>query len=194
MRNRYSVSEFIGNAIAYVLTKVFYSRARFVRRPVYIRGRKSMTYGEGLTLGHGCRFDLPGDKHTLSIGAHCEFGDYVHIVAFENVIIGDDVLMASKIFISDTNHGTYTGNGASAPHTKPNDRPLVTVPTYIGSNVWIGENAVILPGTKIGDGCVIGANSVVKGEIPPNCIAVGTPARIVKRWYSDSKTWIKANN
>ena len=55
----------------------------------------------------------------------------------------------------------------------PNDRELYRGETYIGNNVWIGENAVILAGSKIGDGCVIGANTVVTKEIPPNSIVVG---------------------
>lgn len=56
--------------------------------------------------------------------------------------------------------------------------------TVIGNDVWIGQNAVILPGVKIGDGAIIGAYTVVAKDIPPYSIAVGNPARVVKKRFS----------
>lgn len=173
MRNRYSFSEFVKTAYSLVLTKIVYPQARLVRRPVYIRGGASIVGGKGLTTGRFCRFDLDGRKDTLFIGDNCEIGDSVHIVALNKVQIGDNLLAASKVFISDTNHGSYRGEKISSHDTPPNARELVKGETYIGKNVWIGENAVILSGSKIGDGCVIGANTVVSKEIPPNSIVVG---------------------
>lgn len=173
MRNRYSFSEFIKTLYSFVVTKITYPQARLIRRPIYIRGRYSATGLIGLTTGRFCRFDLDGKKKTLYIGENCEIGDNVHIVAFNKVVIGDNVLAASKVFISDTNHGSYKGENISSHNTPPNKRELVKGETYIGNNVWIGENVVILAGSKIGDGCVIGANTVVSTEIPPNSIVVG---------------------
>lgn len=172
MRNKYSFSEFLKTAYSVIITKVIYPKARIIRRPVYIRG-VSLVGAKGLTTGRFCRFDLDGNKQTLFIGDNCEIGDSVHIVALNRVEIGDNLLAASKVFISDTNHGSYKGNNISDHDTSPNDRELVKGETYIGKNVWIGENAVILSGSKIGDGCVIGANTVVSKEISPNSIVVG---------------------
>lgn len=59
----------------------------------------------------------------------------------------------------------------------------------IGDNVWIGDNVVILPGVHIGDGSIIGANAVVTHDIPPNSIAVGSPARVIKQWNARTQTW-----
>ena len=192
MKNQYSFSEIISTGIALVITKIFYKKARLIRRPVYIRGKSSLSFAEGFTTGHACRFDLPGGmKETLIIGKNCEIGDNVHFVAHEKVVIGDNVLMASKIFISDTNHGEYSGDQQSSPSTPPNKRPLITKPVMIGDNVWIGENVCILPGVTIGAGCIIGANSVVNKDIPTNCIAVGAPAKIVKIYNNDKGVWIK---
>lgn len=140
---------------------------------IYSGGGVSLVGAKGLTTGRFCRFDLDGNKQTLFIGDNCEIGDSVHIVALNRVEIGDNLLAASKVFISDTNHGSYKGNNISDHDTSPNDRELVKGETYIGKNVWIGENAVILSGSKIGDGCVIGANTVVSKEISPNSIVVG---------------------
>ena len=110
MRNQYSVSEYIKNVYSLIMTKLTIKQARFVRRPVYIRGRKSLYGCVGLTTGRLCRFDLEGRKKTLYIGKNCEMGDMTHIVAYEHIEIGDNVLIASKCFISDTSHGTYKGN------------------------------------------------------------------------------------
>lgn len=143
-----------------------------------------------LTTGYNCRFDLIGrNKKTLFIGSDCEIGDNVHIVSYEKVTIGDNVLMASKIFISDTNHGEYSSTKQSSPKLSPNSRQLITKPVSIGSNVWIGENVCILPGVKIGNGVVVGANAVVNEDIPDNCIAVGIPAKVVKTYNFETEKW-----
>lgn len=193
MKNKYSFSEFISNIWALLITKLFFRGARLIRRPVYIRGRKSFVFKRGLTLGHGCRFDLPGDRKTLYVGENCQFGDMTHITAHEKVSVGDNVLMASKVYISDCSHGSYSGENQSAPNTVPKDRDIVTAPVSIGNNVWIGENVVVLAGSEIGDGCVVGANAVVKGKFPADCMLVGAPARIVKRYNYESSQWEKSN-
>ena len=104
---QYGTSETIGNVFGLVLTKIFFPAARLVRRPFYLRGAKHFSYGAGLTLGYCCRFDLAGKGKTLAIGNNCKMNDRVHIVAHEGVVIGDDVLIASNVFISDTSHGEF---------------------------------------------------------------------------------------
>lgn len=111
-------------------------------------------------------------------------------MAHEKVEIGSNVLIASKCFISDTNHGMYNGKYQDIPSISPNQRKLVTKPVKIGNNVWIGENAVILAGTEIGDGCIIGANSIIKGTIPTNSMVVGT-GTIIKKFSEDNQIWIR---
>lgn len=187
---KYSPSEFVKNIYALTITKLFYRPARFIRRPIYMRGKESICYRNGLTLGYSCRFDLPGKRKTLFIGENCEFGDNVHIVAHEKVKIGKDVLIASKVFISDTNHGNYKGEVQDSPYTHPNNRILVTKPVYIGDRVWIGENVVILPGVTIEDGCIIGANSVVNTDIKKNTMVAGSPARVIKIYDEKEKKWL----
>lgn len=188
MGNHYSSSECVKNVYSLFMTKFTIRQARFIRRPVYIRGGNSLSGCKGLTTGRFCRFDLEGSRHTLYIGDNCEMGDMTHIVAHEKVIIGNNVLMASKCFISDTDHGAYKGDIQDGPAIFPNKRRLITKPVSIGNNVWIGENAVILAGSQIGDGCIIGANSVIRGFIPDNSIVVGNN-RIIKRWSHDQEAW-----
>ncbi|MBO4484446.1 MAG: acetyltransferase [Lachnospiraceae bacterium] len=188
MGNHYSPSEYLKNVFSFVLTKLTIKQARFVRRPIYIRGRKSLRGCVGLTTGRFCRFDLNGSEPTLFIGDNCEMGDMTHIVAHEKVEIGNNVLIASKCFISDTNHGIYKGKNQDGPEIPPNQRKLVSKPVKIGDNVWIGENAVILAGAELGDGCIVGANSVVSKKIEKNSIVVGN-GKVIKRWCEDNHFW-----
>ena len=189
MNNIYTPTEFLKNVYSLIITKITIKQARLIRRPIYIRGIKSISGCNGLTTGRFCRFDLTGNKSTLFIGDNCEFGDMTHIVAHEKVEIGNNVLIASKCFISDTNHGNYTGNLQDNPSTPPNHRKLLSKPVIIGNNVWIGENVVILAGAKIGDGCIIGANSVVTKTIEDNCIIVGVN-KVIKKYDKKIKKWV----
>jgi lipopolysaccharide O-acetyltransferase len=65
----------------------------------------------------------------------------------------------------------------------------MTAPVRIGQRVWLGEGVSVLKGVTIGDGSIIGAGAVVNKDIPPNCIAVGVPARIVKRFCAETGSW-----
>jgi acetyltransferase-like isoleucine patch superfamily enzyme len=193
--NKYSLYEIIDNTFSLIYTKIAYPSFRLLRRPAYIRGGTSIEGGYGLTTGRFCRFDLPGGKKkTLHIGKNCQFGDNTHIVALKSVHIGENVLIASKVFISDTSHGSYTENGGSDPVIAPSKRKLISHPVKIGDNVWIGENVVVLSGVEIGKGCVIGANSVVTKNIEEGSIACGIPARVIKRWSHDKRKWIPTEN
>lgn len=168
--------------------------SRFIRGKIDLRGFKSMKFGNGFTCGIGCRFETrkKNSDLSLSIGENVQFNDYIHITAYEKVEIGDNVLMASKIYISDCSHGSYKGNELdSNPSVPPNDRKLFTKPVIIGNNVWIGEFVSILPGVTIGDGSIIGSNSVVSKNIPSNVIAVGTPAKPIKKFNFQTAMWEK---
>lgn len=184
----YSPSEFLKNCYSLALTKLFFRPARLIRRPVYIRGGKGLTFGEGFTTGYRCRIEIFGQgADKLVFGKNCKIGDNVHLVSSGSVKIGDDCLFASNIFVSDTDHGGKN----DLPTTPPDERELVSNPVEIGNCVWIGEGVAVLPGAKIGNGCIIGAHSVVKGEIPDYTIAVGTPAKVVKKYNFDNKIWEK---
>lgn len=165
-----------------------------MRRPFYLRGgRKRFSFGPGFTCGYSCRFDLSGDGTPLRFGRNCKINDRVHISAYESVVIGNNVLMASNIFISDNNHGSY-GADPSSPVEAPDDRPIVTNPVKIGDNVWIGEGACILSGVSIGDGSVVASNAVVTHDVQPNTIVAGIPACPIKEWDSRISQWVEAGS
>jgi lipopolysaccharide O-acetyltransferase len=190
---RYQFIGLLRLSFDYVLTKIFYRNARLVRFPIYIRGKKLIKFGNGLTTGVNVRLDAfqsGGIAPILHIGCNVQINDSVHIGAIERVVIGDDVLIASRVFISDHNHGDYHATDLlSAPEISPIKRPLSSRPVYIGNNVWIGEQVCILPGVSIGDGSIIGANAVVTRDVPPNSIAVGNPARVIRIYDQLEKKW-----
>ena len=163
----------------------------------YIYGLNYMQIGR-LNIGRNCRIEMITEYNgkklnpLLKVGDNVSLNDMVHIACANYIEIGDNCLFASKIYISDHNHGSYKGAAQSNILETVNDRELDSdKPVIIGKNVWIGEGVTILPGSKIGDNSIIGANSVVCGEIPSNSIAVGSPARTIKQFDLLSKKWIE---
>lgn len=178
---------------SFVMTRLFFYPARLIRQPIYIRGRKRIKWGRGFTTGVGVRLDAfgKGTDFNLVIGENVQLNDYVHIGAIERVSIGDDVMVASRVFISDHNHGSYNrGEHKSSPDIAPSKRPLSAAPVFIEDRVWIGENVCILPGVSIGYGSVIGAGSVVTHNIPAESIAVGVPAKVIKKYSRSTNEWV----
>jgi acetyltransferase-like isoleucine patch superfamily enzyme len=194
MIKRYGILGSFRLLISLVYTKILYKKARLIRLPFDVRNRENIDFGRGLTTGFGCRIEaFPLDNSSnkiIKFGQNIEINDYVHIAACEKVIIGNYVLIASKVFISDINHGNYKNNNQDSPLVKPNDRKLSTSPIVINDNVWIGEGVCILPGVTIGFGSIIGALSIVTKDIPEYSIAVGAPAEVIKKYNFDTKEWI----
>lgn len=180
-----------------LFTKLFYPDARLIRLPFDIRNKKYIKIGKSFTTGFGCRIEaVPfkgANKICISIGDNVQINDYVHIGAIGEVNIGNNVLMASKIYISDHNHGSYNDNISDHPLSIPIERKPICKPVNIEDNVWIGESVCILPGVTIGKGSIVGALSVVAKSIPPYSIAVGNPARVVKKYDFECNKWIKIN-
>jgi lipopolysaccharide O-acetyltransferase len=176
-----------------LFTYLYYPNARIIRLPFFIRGRKGIKGAKFLTTGINLRIDVIfSENYTpiLHIGDNVQINDYVHIAVAKGVYIGDNTLIASKVFISDHNHGNYTGDNQSSPMTPPIERELFSREVKIGSNVWIGEFVSILPGVTIGDGSIIGSMSVVTKDIPKYSIAVGSPAKVIKTYDKDTNKWV----
>ena len=195
MLKKYGVFGALRLMFSVIYTRIFFPGARLIRLPFDIRNRRFISIGKGFTSGFGCRiesFPENTDREiNILIGENVQINDYVHIAAVDYIEIGDNVLVASKVFISDNNHGSYTLSDSDHPSTIPASRKASFKPVYIKKNVWIGESVCILPGVTIGEGSIIGALSVVTKDIPPNSIAVGSPARVVKQFDFKTNRWVK---
>ncbi len=140
--------------------------------PMRTAGRVRLQLGEHCRLGRDVFFETPGDG-VIRIGDHTRINSGVFIVAYQEVCIGSNCLVGEYVSIRDANHGI------AADHlirTQPHDAAAI----QIGNDVWIGCSAVILKGNQIGDGAVIGANSVVTKGCGPNEVVVGVPARQIR--------------
>lgn len=192
MKNSYSLlTKFIWFG-GYFGLSLCVKNSRFIRFPFDIRGRKFIYLGVNLTTGVGCRFEAfsKDNKVTLFFGNNVQVNDYVHICAMKKVVIGNNVLMASHIYISDSSHGFYRGNTEdTSPDIPPIERPYRVDPVKIEDNVWIGESVTMMPGVIVGRDSIIGSNSVVTKNTPPYTISVGSPAKVVKQYNFETKCW-----
>lgn len=141
-------------------------------------GYKSWLAANPLTGQNKCR---------LTIGDGCQIGHFNHIYATGEIIIEENVLTADKVYIADNLHGY---EDITTPiHKQPiKQNGHVT----IGEGSWLGENVCVL-GASVGKHSVIGANSVVTHNIPDYCVAVGSPARIIKRYNGKTQRWEKTD-
>lgn len=194
--NRYTFLDKINLVYLFVLTKIKYPGQRIIRRPFTVRGGKMIDWGKKLTTGVGCRIEAfiadEDSNSKIHFGDRIQLNDYVHISSVKSVTIGDDVLIASHVYISDNSHGSYKGDkNDTSPLIIPTKRPYYTAPVKIGNRVWIGEGVIIMPGVTIGNGSIIGAHSIVNKDIPVNTIAVGSPAKAIKHWNEITQKWEK---
>lgn len=114
----------------------------------------------------------------IKIGNYCLVSPGVRISAAESIVIGDNVMFAANVYVSDSDwHGIYN-----------RIRPFrCTKPVVIENNVWLGERVIVNKGITIGENSVVGAGSVVTKNIPANVIAAGNPARVIKTINPDRR-------
>jgi acetyltransferase-like isoleucine patch superfamily enzyme len=143
-------------------------------------------YGWRTSFGTNCIVDAyanfkcptevtPFIGHNIDIGNNVFIGCGTIIDSNLSVKIGRDTFVAPYCFISDTTHNF------SDPVTAIRLQGCHYKAVEIGEDVWLGAHVIVLAGVKIGRGCVIGANSVVTHDLPPYVVAVGAPARIIRR-------------
>lgn len=164
----------------------------------YIREHAHIKGGKYITLGTNCRilqysrimcFDyISGVKQNpqLIIGNNCTIGRNVTISCSNYIEIQEDTMIAGYCFVCDSNHGMNPEFGK-----RYEKQPLDLKKVIIGKNCWLGDKVMVLPGVTIGDNCIIGAGSIVTKDIPSNCVAVGNPAKIIKKYDYDSHEWKK---
>ena len=148
----------------------------------YIHIGSETMIGSHVALSAGM---VPGQQcltnPVVRIGDRCLIGRGSGIVGHLGIDIGNDVWTGHYVYITDQNHGY---ENVDLPISQQTQAERVV---SIGDGSWIGAGSVVLPGAKIGKHVAIGANSVVTGEIPDFSVAVGAPARVIKRYSNDGQ-------
>ena len=130
-------------------------------------------------LGCWTRYHDQTFSPSITIGDHCNIGEYCHITAINKIVIGNGLLTGRFVLITDNSHGGLSQAEAAIP---PVARKLVSKgPVVIGDNVWIGDKVTILAGVHIGDNAIIAANAVVTEDVPANTLVAGVPASVRRR-------------
>lgn len=162
----------------------------FLYPPYRIDGAKFIHIGKNSVIQAGgwlyCVPEAEGSAR-LEIGSGCELGYNNHITAVRDVVIEDDVLTANNVFISDNQHA-YEDTGMPILHQPVRFKNRVV----IGRGSWLGENVCVV-GASVGRNSVIGANAVVTCDIPDYCVAVGTPARVIRRFDPVTGAWVNTD-
>ena len=129
--------------------------------------------GDGCTIQNYAFFQLTKPHPKLYIGDNTVIGRHCMITAKNLIQFGNNVLMGAYVQVIDHNHGFRANQIIREQKAEIGE-------VIIGNDVWIGAGAKVLMDSHIGDGAIIGANAVVTGDIPPNAIAVGVPARVIR--------------
>jgi acetyltransferase-like isoleucine patch superfamily enzyme len=156
-------------------------------------GEEYIELGEGCIIGPYCSLSagvMPGQvidhSPVVSIGDRVLIGKGSGIVGHNSVEIGDDVFTGHHVYITDANHGYEDRSLPIGKQFAP------TRAVRIGSGSWLGHGTVVLPGADIGRNVAVGAGSVVTGALPDFSVAVGNPARVIRR-FVEGDGWVRVD-
>lgn len=181
-------------------TDVWRQKFKYFGKDATISWPSILTFGEG-TISIGDKSVVKPNSRienfsnrlnaeiAIKIGDRCDLGYYFTILNASKVTIGNDVLIASHVLITSENHGIDPES--LYPYK---EQPLTISSVSIGDGCWIGEKVCILPGVHIGKQCIIGAGSIVTKSIPDYSIAVGNPAKVIKKYNFSTHKWENVNN
>jgi acetyltransferase-like isoleucine patch superfamily enzyme len=180
--------------IWHILNKSRFSvlgKKSFIKHPLLIQGAKNIVIKDRVYIAYKAWLAASPDTNEpfckLEIGEGTVLGNFNHIYATKSIILGKNVLTADKVYIGDNQHG-YEDHRIAILH-----QPIKQIQTVqIGDGTWLGENVCVI-GANIGKNCVIGANAVVTKDIPDYSVAVGAPAKVIKRYSFDSGKWEKTD-
>lgn len=143
-----------------------YLTAKLMRYP------QNISIANGAVIKSGVHLCPCNNNATLKVGENTTIGFYTFIYASKSIEIGSNCMIAPFVYIVDSNHGVKK-------NVLMNMQENIASKIIIGSDVWIGAQAVILPGVTIGDGAVVAAGSVVNTNVEAYQIVGGIPAKVI---------------
>jgi acetyltransferase-like isoleucine patch superfamily enzyme len=162
-----------------------FGRGSVLQPPVRLGGEHRIAVGDGVFVGPGSWLQTlgdAGDDVLLRIGDGTEIAGNCTLSAAVRIDIGRFVLLARNVYIADHAHAFEDPRRPVLEQGITGEAAVV-----IEDGAWLGQNVVVCPGVRIGSGAVIGANSVVRDDIPHHSVAVGAPARVVRTFASDEE-------
>lgn len=175
--------------ISTVLSKWRYGKVgghSYIGRILFVQRPKKLFVGSDVRIYPGMRAEMTTEKAVIRIGDHVSIGQNFHVVSYDQeLLIGANTTISANVFISNVNHDYHELDVHSL------DQKMIVKSTYISDYCFIGYGAVLLPGTKLGRQCIVGANAVVSGEFPDYCVIAGNPARIIRKFNPDISQWEK---
>lgn len=157
----------------------------YIGKNVKIQGGRNITLGNGVSIRPSAEIWCNGGR--VQIGAGTDIGTRCRFSVLNQLEIGDNVLFSPNVYITDCDHA-YADVAKPVMHqgvVQKDNR------VYIKEGAYIGINAVIVGNVTIGKNSVVGANSVVTRDVPDYCVAVGAPARVIKRFDHETGQWVK---
>lgn len=177
--------------VSHIYTGYYKRRFRhFGRGSVIARKAKHLRMLECVSVGREVQIEREvcltvwtagdtGHAGSITIGDNCNLGARNHITSCNSITIGSGLLTGSDVLITDNAHGRADRASLALP---PVEREVVSKgPVRIGDNVWLGNHVCVMPGVTIGDGAVVGANSIVTHDIPPYTVCAGIPAQPLRK-------------
>lgn len=161
----------------------------FVGKNIRLVNPQFVVLGKDVALRESCELccnQCLGKEPALFIGDRVSVGKYTCIGCSNSIIIGNDVLIAPFVHITDRSHKYEDIHVSVIRQGDCSKGPVV-----IGDECWLGFGVQIMPGVNIGKHCVIAAGSVVTRDIPDYSVAVGNPAKVVKQYNFEEKKWLK---
>ena len=156
----------------------------YIGRTLFIQRPKKLFIGSNVRIYPGMRAEMTTEDAVIRIGDNVSAGQNFHVVSYDRELsIGANTTISANVFISNVDHNYRELNMHSL------DQQMIVKETQIGEYCFIGYGAVILPGPKLGKQCIVGANSVVKGEFPDYCVIAGNPAKVIKKYNINTNAW-----
>jgi acetyltransferase-like isoleucine patch superfamily enzyme len=165
-----------------------YGFPSYIGKPIYIGNFRRIFIGNKVRIFPGSRIEVLHDKASIVFEDNLSIGQNLHIISGGKILIKKNTTISSNVFITNVDHQYKEINRHIL------DQPHLNKDTIIGENCFIGFGAVIQAGTILGNQCVVGSNAVVRGAFPDYSVIVGSPAKIIKRYNLQNKTWQKTNS
>lgn len=159
----------------------------YIGKPLFLQNSQRIFIGKRVRIFPGSRMEVINQNSSIVFQDNISIGQNLHIISASKMVLGKNTTISANVLITNVDHEFRHIN----QHVL--DQPLLIKETTIGENCFIGYGAVIQAGTILGSQCIVGANAVVRGTFPPYCVIAGVPAKIIKRYDTNTQIWRKTD-